>query len=532
MPPPLYLCLHLRNFAAQALTHRAGLRGRAVAVLSGAPPLESVFALTPQARQLGVEEGMSRVQAESFGIVLLRRERQREDEVFAELMHCAQRFSPRVEIVASPHPEHCDAEHCGATLMLDLTGSTRLFGSPARAAQRLSKCMAELQLQASIACSQQASAALLAARGREGVTVIRPGDEAATLAPLPIAVLEPSPEQAQSLYEWGIGTLGRLAELPARALASRMGEAGVRLQRQARGEHFPLLAPHEEPADAPLTESLELEHPVETLEPLLFLIGQMLESLLRRAASRALALAEVETALILDGPSHERDDARNHRREHRRLVRPTLPERERLTLLKLIQLDLELHPPEAAVIALRLTARPAPAQVVQHGLFAAQAPEAGRMEILLARLRKLVGEDRVGSPELLDTHAPEDFRVAAFAPRDAMAPHICPPLADVGSAGKASVGDAHTQLALRMVRPPRAVTVELRDDAPAALWGEGRRTTLQTVAGPWRSSGAWWTHPAWCREEWDVALRDEARQCLRLAHDPAAGCWYVIGIYD
>jgi len=59
-----------------------------------------------------------------------------------------------------------------------------------------------------------------------------------------------------------------------------------------------------------------------------------------------------------------------------------------------------------------------------------------------------------------------------------------------------------------------------------------RPCAVQTCSGPWRTSGAWWTNPEWCREEWDVALQEHPQRCLRLAHDPAAKCWYVIGIYD
>ena len=145
-------------------------------------------------------------------------------------------------------------------------------------------------------------------------------------------------------------------------------------------------------------------------------------------------------------------------------------------------------------------ARPARPQTAQHGLFAAQAPEAGRLEVLLARLRKLVGEGRVGTPELLDSHAPDAFRVVNF---------------DVGEMSLPNGVNAHIAAgncasALRMVRPPHAVGVELRGNVPSAMHYEGQRLTLQTCSGPWRTSGAWWTHPAWCREEWDVVLEEES----------------------
>jgi protein ImuB len=178
-----------------------------------------------------------------------------------------------------------------------------------------------------------------------------------------------------------------------------------------------------------------------------------------------------------------------------------------------------MHPPESAVIALRITAQPARPHVAQHGFFAAHVLEAGRMEILLAQLRKLVGEGRVGSPELLDSYASEAFRVTNFE------------IAQAASCHRACTHSSHT-LALRLVRPLRAVSVELHDERPKTIHYEGQWLKLQTVSGPWRTDGEWWTQSAWNCEEWDVSVDEKQQRCLCLAHDPAAHCWYVIGIYD
>ena len=564
-PSSLYLCVHAEDFAVQSLIHphlptegRYGapstlrmedgsLPTEALVVLDGVPPLERVFATNVAARRLGVREGMSRVQAESFRATVLRRDRQQEEIAFGVLSAFAQRFSPRVEAVARPE-EAC----CGATLVLDVAGCERLFGPSHQLAARVAEAVREAGFEASVVVASNANTALLAARGFKGETVIEPGCEAERLAPLPLAVLQLDgyaanafDDEAEIFAAWGIHTLGELAALPGKALAARLGERGVQLQQQARGECRHLLAPEEEAADAALSTTMELEHPVELLEPLLFLLNQMLEEVLQRAAARALAIASVECCLVMAGEgggsfvgttgtqqqmllrpqalagTQRRSaapaaGAGGGRREHRRVVRPALPERERHTLLKLIQLDLELHPPEAAVVELRMTAWPARPQLAQQGLFAAQAPEPGRMEILLARLRKLVGSGRVGSAELLDTHAPEGFRIAEFA---------------LGAEPREAREQARSP-ALRMVRPPRAVEVELKGEAPAAMYYEGERLRLRAGSGPWRTSGAWWKHPAWSREEWEVTVDENPQRCLRLAHDPGARCWYVIGIYD
>ena len=506
MPAAEYLCLHLRDFAAQTLTRLdPGLRKRPVAVLRGDPPLETVFALNQRARNLGLESGMSRLQAESFdGIFTSSRIKKREDSAFVIVMKSAERFSPGIEALASPAERSC-----GATLILDISASGRLFGSPEKIARTVLRDIDAAGFDASAATSRNAYAAVLAARGFPGATVIPPKNESAMLSPLPLSVLELVPEQDETFAAWGIKTLGALAALPRKALIARIGQAGYQLQALARGEYEHLLVPAALPADAVLSESIELEHPVALLEPLLFVLSRMLEQIVARAEQRALAIASVETRLVLDCTP---------RREHCRVVRPALPESNHHTLLKLIQLDMEMHPPQAAVIALRMQAQPARPQTVQQGLFVPQTPEAGRLEVLLARLRKLLGEDRIGAPELLDNHRPDAFRMAPFLPR-ANAP------AQIAANG------IHTP-ALRILRPPRTVRGEMRDSRMTTLDLDGRKLPVRETSGPWKTSGAWWTHEEWCREEWDVSLGEQERFCCRVAYDPGACCWYMTGIYD
>lgn len=138
---------------------------------------------------------------------------------------------------------------------------------------------------------------------------------------------------------------------------------------------------------------------------MLFLLARMTDALLERALSKARAIASLRVVLHL-----ERD------KRHECIVRPALALQDKLTLLKLLQLDLETHPPSAAIVSLELHAQSAAPHRAQHGLFLPQAPEPSRLEVTLARLRKMVGEQRVGSPELTDDHRPNAFRMARFAP--------------------------------------------------------------------------------------------------------------------
>ncbi len=224
-------------------------------------------------------------------------------------------------------------------------------------------------------------------------------------------MLDLTEEQAETFSLWGIRTLGMLAALPEKELISRMGQAGKRLRQMARGE-MPHLFQPVEPAFT-LEERMELDSPVEILDALMFVVNLMLEQLILRATARVLALASV---------SHHAD-ARRRRDAHSRSVRPALPTNDRQLWLKLLHLDLEAHPPQAAIMAVTLEAEPGSTSKVQLGLFSPQMPEPSRLDVTLARIRAIVGDENVGRAVLRDTHEPDGFRMEPFSflPRESSA---------------------------------------------------------------------------------------------------------------
>ncbi len=190
--------------------------------------------------------------------------------------------------------------------------------------------------------------------------------------------------------------------LPEKDLIARLGQEGKRLRQLARGESPHLFFPVD-PVFA-LEERLELDTPVEVLDSLLFGVGVMLEQLIARATARILSLAVVTAELGLDGGS-----------VHTRVVRPALPTNDKQLWLKLLHLDWIAHPPQAAVVSIFLRAETGVVGKVQLGLFSPQLPEPGRLDVTLARIRAVVGEERVGSVELKDSHEPDGFRMKPFS---------------------------------------------------------------------------------------------------------------------
>jgi len=495
----MYAVLHAPNFAAQvAAQQRPELRKSAFALVEGEPPAEVVMAANKAARASGVEVGMTRLQAATIpGVLLVRRAPENEASALTVLHTIACMFSPRIESV----------ERLPGTYALDIDGMSGLFGEEAQLAEKLRQRITEAGFLANTAVAQNFDAAVCLARGRNGISVVPPGCEAEALRDLPLHVLNPSAVHAEMFHAWGIRTCGQLAALAETDLISRIGQAGKRLHLLARGAWPHLMFPQEPSFEKSLSDRMELDFPVEMLEPLLFLLARMTDTLLERVKARALAIAMLRVVLHLD-----------RGKQHERLVRPALPLEDKPTLLKLLQLDLETHPPNAAILRLELHAQSAPPYRAQHGLFLPQAPEPGRLEVLLARLRKLLGEERVGSVELKDDHRSKAFRMVAFAPPP-------PKKSDPSSLSVAT--------ALRVRRPPQTVGVTLVENVPVRVFWEGQRYTVREIAGPWRVSGQWWSEANWCREEWDVRLAAEsAERVCRIAYDPQSRCWYVQGTYD
>jgi protein ImuB len=394
-------------------------------------------------------------------------------------------FSPTVEQTASD------------TVTFDASGLDRLFGLPQDVAVALARRAAETGVKAGIAIAANPDAAICAARGFSGTSIIPYGDEAKFLAPLPIALLSPTPELQETLDRWGIRRFQDLAALPPLGIAERLGPEGLRLRELARGEAERKLLPLVDPLR--FEDEIELDYPVELLEPLAFVLARLINSLATSLAARALATNELRLQLKLE-----------NRTTHERILRLPVPTLDTKAFLKLLQLDLSQNPPIAPVVEVRMAMNPAKPQAAQSGLFILAAPEPVKLELTIARLKSIVGPGRVGSPALIDTHRPGAFRMEpAFVPS---APASAPKF----------------RLSIRLFRPPRAARVALASGHPSFVTAGAIRGKILDLAGPWRTSGDWWTADPWLRDEWDIALSDGA--LYRLYCEPRG--WFVEGSYD
>jgi len=602
----MFACILIPNFPiAAALRAEPELRARPLAIFEGKAPLEKIVAVNENASRMGIAPGMTKAQAELCSELALRpRSVLHESATHAALLDCAQSFSPRVEDTAwdtslidlagmeslfGSLPEISCALANRAT-ELGLAANIAVASNP-NAALIAARGFSEVTVIPSGEEAEKLGSLPIKILFAEPFGFTRKED---------CSILQKSqwptqrdfrwvgnsqdndPQDGSDLLEtlerWGIRNLRALAALPEVALSERLGQEGLYLQALARGAAARTLVLIEELLV--FEEAIELEHPIALLEPLAFLLNRLLEQICARLGSRALATQELRLTLelsnltgiydefeILGIPSEsdattkvgcstsrrfcekwEPRPSESPRHRQTKFVRKLslpLPMLDSKLFLKLLQLDLRAHPPGAPIVKIHLAAEPARQRSAQGGLFLPPSPEPEKLELTLARIAGMVGENKVGAIELLDTHHPEGFRMRRFANDSARVTRALPSTSSGQALPAQSPSDESSErqspvTALRRFRPPLRANVTLGNGQPVRVLCRKKEVTGNILwkAGPWRSSGDWWDREPWSREEWDIALQNDAGKngqsiaLLRLMHDLLGGGWFVEGTYD
>jgi protein ImuB len=438
----------------------------------------------------------------------------------AQLQDVAREFSPRIDV-------------CGPReITLDLSGLSRLFGDARTIAGELRRTAADRGLQLRVAIAGTRTTARLLVRHRAGITIVEPGDDAETLAPLPLELLidvrsrrcsdrpqeidDTDADICASFRRWGLRTLGEVAALPPADVAARLGQAGVQWQRLARGEDATPLVPSV--PEERFEQALDLEWPIDGLEPLSFVLGRLMEPLSEHLERRDRGAAVLHVRLHLVSKA-----------VHERSLELPAPMRDARTLRTLVLLDLESHPPGAAIDRVVVAVDPTPARVLQYSLLTRPLPSPEQVSTLMARLGALMGEGRCGAPSMVDSWRPGAFSMASFAPVET------PSGGGVGREG----GDGKALFAaLKRFRFAVPARVLVEDGQPVRVSTERRGITggrIEKAAGPWRTSGEWWladgqSDKPWDRDEWDVMVSDGAT--YRIFRERDTNAWFIDGVLD
>jgi len=322
------------------------------------------------------------------------------------------------------------------------------------------------------------------------------------LQSLPLESLNPSPYLLDIFHSWGIRTLGAVTRLPRAEIGQRLGLEGLSLWDRAAGRSTNALR-YVQPPET-FEEAIDFEHPLETLEPLLFILKRFLERLSLRIEAAYKLIAELGLILNLD----------DGEKVVRTLQIPA-PSCEVETLFRIAAQYLETVQTSAPVVGLRIEASPSNPANNQFDFFQGGLKDPNRFFQTLARLAALVGNDRVGIPEKINTHQPDRIRLRI-------------PGFDWSRVTTQSSWNLKIGPALRRYRPGILAKVELDNGKPILIQSDLVAGKIRETRGPWKLSGNWWDPSHWEVEEWDIQL--ENGHLFRLAQN--TDCWEVVGVYD
>ncbi len=369
------------------------------------------------------------------------------------------------------------------------------------------------------------------------VHVVAPDNDAAYLAPAPLALVPMDEELRAALHALGLRTVGALAALSSEDVERRWGEVGLRAWRLANADDArrPVLA---RVGTQPAVE-VELTIPAATMEPILFLVRAALERLVHDMIAHGRAVAAVAITLTLDDARGALVDAPVHTiTREARAARPlarVLPLFERCrALLDSWTLDAPVSAVRVAIVAT------APLSGEQGDLLTTSWRDLGAADAAIERLRAELGAGAIVRAEARDTHRPEraglwkDFgsdtggsdsrtvrqsdsgstaskTAIAYTERSSGArpgrvdhDRLTERPAVMRAADKVRSGSDRqmvrlvvseapvTPTARRALDPPEAIDVLCDNDVPRTITWRGQRIPVTRALGPERLSGDWW----------------------------------------
>jgi protein ImuB len=486
-----FAAISLPQFSLQAaLRLRGELWTQPVAVLDGESEKGFVLDMTEAAARCDVQPGMPSTQAlaRCADLRLLSRARVQEEALAALLLEAAMASSAFVEATREGL--------CVLDLRQVKTGDWEAWGRSV-----VERCAA-MELRACIGIAANPDLAELAALRAEPVLVVH--HTAAFLAGIAMAEIDAPAELIAVLRDWGISHLGELARLPRNDVVERLGVEAGDLWERASGR-----AQRELQWARPIElffEAFDFEHPIDTTEPLLFILRRQLDQLTLRLREALRVAARMTLTIPLDNDT-----------VYERVFTIPSPTRDTEVLFRILETHLEALRLDQQPNGVRLLIDPGLAASSQYRLFGTALRDPNRFGETLGRLAALVGSENVGVVELVDTHRPDSFRL------------VPPSFDDLREKPDTGLAESRTLgLPLRRFRPPLPAQVHLQRYIPLRVSSPIAHGEIIDAAGPYRASGNWWDRDVWSVEEWDVELGDGSLYRLSKFNDT----WCVEGCYE
>lgn len=474
----MFAALWLPRFQLQAVLRAQPMKQKKPLVVlldetsAGSRDKERILHASEAAEHQGIHAGMtaSQAQARYSSLLFLHRDAVKEAEAQRELLQCASEWTPDHEATL---PGCC---------VLDLRRRREAAGLEQANGLKICEQLRQRQLDVRVGFAANADLAMLAAQAARPVIVLRhEDDEARFLHELPVSVLRPSADVQAVLALWGVRTLGGLIKLPRADVTARLGREGRLLWDMAAGGRQRLLKLVRPAVD--FHEEMDLEHPVECLEPLLFILRRMLQGLCERLADVWLVAASLLLTLRFEDKT-----------EHQRELHVAEPVRDVELLFRVLHVHLDGLSAAAPIAFVALAVRPVRPAGSQGQLFERALRDPNRFAETLTQLEALLGAGCVGRACLLRSRRTDAFQIVGFSE----------PMSDTSNIIHKPAG-----MPLRRLRPSPTIEVRLVQGRPGEFRQGRVHHIIAHAEGPWLLSGDWWdANTRWDKEVWAVQTDD------------------------
>lgn len=383
-------------------------------------------------------------------------------------------------------------------ILFDVSGLERILGNRESISAKIMVCLQRHNITGSVAVAETIDTACLLARQNRGS--VHEAHSPKDFTKLPLTDLPIEQDTLNVFNDLGLRHVDDLLAIPHNELITRYGKGFRNIIDLIEQKGSSMLVPNVKDKQVHWNHDLDL--PVQDFEQLIFLLNHGFEKLFAAIRNLGLSTEQIDVAFTLKAQPRKSYE-----------IKTSFPTLERSFWLKLANLRISLDPPEAEIIGVDVTAHFTKPRPSQRGLYAVSRPEPESLLLTVNKLKKLVGEDNVGLPVILNRRLAEPFTLdSEQLPKGIEGTHLEPTL---------------PTLAFTYYRPPQHAEVVYRDGRLIFIRTRYFDGYVSEYSGVWKGNSGWWDK-SWKTEEWDVEVvnRGIYRLC-KVNKD-----WFLLGEYD
>ena len=382
-------------------------------------------------------------------------------------------------------------------VLFDVSGLEKMYGRAADIAKRIREQMDERGIAGDVAVAANAQTSVLLARNKSGTNVSTQN----TLDRIPLEGIGIDYDTLGVFEALGLRSVRDLKQIPESDLIERYGGGFKDVLDLIRNQAQYVLTPNFK--ENYVIWSYQLDFPVNDAEQLIFIIRHGLEKVFVETERYGLKTERI-------GMTFELEDQTSKDYE----IKVSFPTLDIKFWLRVITLRINSEAPEAGITSIRLTSHFIRPRTVQKGLFSAPKPQPESLLLTVLKIKKVVGEENVGVPSILDRRIPGAFTLdPAKLPRGDEKPD-----------GK----KFPPAIVLNYFTPPLSADVMVNQNRLIYLRTKSFQGKVREYSGVWIGSSQWWNDDNWSSREWDVELEEGGIYRLLRNNDG----WFVTGEYD